>query len=197
MTNKWNPNGMVIQDIKCSENCQSISPYDGVGRYLSWPLSNREDEPSKKITAEAEEKWFGYYQGDEFALATVPSIKYIEKYISMCKSQNIETRILWIETTRNSPRWQDSVPKTILLGYDYATSQNHFSALYDDLYGDKIPPILRKYKLALNSSGLLSKEEDLISYIKDRNIVIEQGDNIEEYGDFCMYRISVVKLNYR
>lgn len=190
--NKWNFNGMVIQDLSDNNNCQRLSPYNGLGRYLSWPLSNWIDETSKRITVEAEERWFGYCKDNEFALAVVPSREFIENYISICRSKSINTRILCLETDRDNPQCQEPVPNTVFLGYDYATSQDFFSALYDDLYGLEIPPSLVKYKAALNPNGLLGNEDDLISYVKDRNIAIEQGYELEAFGDFCIYRISIV-----
>jgi len=77
----------------------------------------------------------------------------------------------------------------MFLGYDYATSQDFFSVIFDDLYGENTPPMLTKFKTSLNSNGLFSTEDTLLAYIETRHRAIEQGYDLEKHGDFCMYRI--------
>lgn len=189
-------NGVIVQDVNHFYVCQKVIPYHGIARYSSWPLSNRVDELSKKLTREMEERWFNYYSGEEFALAAVPSPEFTRKYLNLCSQLKIKTRILLIETNRKNPRWECSNINTIILGYEYATSQDLFSALYDDLFGNETVFTLKKYKNMLNHHGLFDNENDLVAYIRDRNKAILEGYNLESHGDFCMFKISIIPEFY-
>lgn len=185
-------NGVIVQAIQNLHIKQKEIPYHGIARYFSWPLSNRVEELSKKITKEMEERWFNFYSGDEFALAVVPSRYFARKYIDICNTFNVQTRILLIESNRKKPVWEGRKDNTITLGYDYATSQDFFSSIYDDLFGSEIIAPLEKYKNMLNDNGLFDNENDLASYIYDRKQSIINGYNLEPHGDFCMFNVSLI-----
>lgn len=192
MNSIFHENGIIVQDLNDAFNCQNLGSYIGVGRYISWPLSRKTDDLSKRLSVEAEEKWFSYYYGESYALSVVPSIEYIERYIEVCNQQGIRVRLLYIQSDREMPKWEGTELRLKLLGYEYASSQDFFSVLFDDLYGAAVPSILTKYKSVLNSNGLFSNEADLLAYIKDRNLAIEKNFNLEPHGDFCIYRVSLV-----
>lgn len=188
----WRLNGIVIQDNMEMHGGGMVLPYNGLGRYRSWPLSDLTDDISRSLTQEAEDKWFGYYNDNRFALAVIPDNEYVSRYMTACWNNNIQTRILFVETDRNKPTWHSEVPKGSLLGYDYATSQEFFSALYDDLYGDDTHSSLKRMKLLLNENGLFDNPEDLLTYIGIRNLLIQDGYDLEMHGDFCVFKISLL-----
>lgn len=187
---KWIFNGLLVQDI--NDSYQKLTPYLGIGRFVSWPLNKIDSKISKALTEEAEERWFNYYHEDKYALAVVPSMDYIKRYLNECKKLKIKTRVLYIETTRETPRCLEKISKLKFLGYDYATSQDFFSALYDDLYGSDTPSNLVYFKNQLNSNGLFNNENDLICYVESRNKSIADGYELECFGDFCKFKISLV-----
>jgi len=188
----WIFNGLLIQDLNDFTDCQCKSPYLGIGRYISWPLSKRNDEISKELTKEANERWFNYYSGNEYVLAVISSVDYIKRYIKACKDCGISIRVLYIETNRNRPKCFETYLKKEFLGYDYATSQDFFSALYDDLYGFETPNNLVDFNSKLNVNGLFDDIGILISYIENRNKAINDGYELEQFGDFCKYKISLI-----
>jgi hypothetical protein len=64
--------------------------------------------------------------------------------------------------------------------------------LYDDLYGSETPLNLAYFKNKLNSNGLFSNEHDLNYYVESRNKSITDGYELEQFGDFCKYKISLI-----
>lgn len=191
--NNWTLNGFVIQDINDNNNFQKQQPYKGVGCFYAWPLSKEKDEQSKSLTDEAVDRWFGYYYEDKYALAVVPSLDYLREYLRVCEGKSIEVRVLYIESDREAPKLDEIEANAIFLGFDYATSQDFFSAVYDDLFAVEVPEKLQRFKALLNSYGLFSDEEDLYAYVKERDCVLNEGYNLEAHGDFCMMKISQLK----
>jgi hypothetical protein len=191
----WTPNGFIVQDINDKSNSQKKQPYKGLGCCYAWPLSKMIDEKSKSLTDEADERWFGYFYKDKYALAVVPSLEYLRRYLRVCAENGIEVRVLFVESERETPMSDKIEIKATFLGYDYVTSQDFFSVLYDDLFAEEIPKNLERFKALLNHFGLFSKEEDLYAYVKERNNALEAGYNLEAHGDFCMMKISLVHCN--
>ncbi|HEX3045152.1 MAG TPA: hypothetical protein VHY08_10375 [Bacillota bacterium] len=192
---KWNFNGLIIQKLNDLNNVCPLTSYMGLERYQSWPLEDRTDEQSKKLTEETEERWFNYFYGEsneKYALAVVPSMEYISRYLNTCKNYNLKVRVLHIETEREEPQWEGPPLDKTFLGYEYATSQNFYSPLSDDLFGLSTPPSLVNSKSVLNKYGLFNTEEDLISYIENRNKAIGEGYDLESFGDFCKYKVSLI-----
>lgn len=189
----WTLNGFIVQDINDNNNSQKQQPYKGVGCCYAWPLSKEIDEKSKSLTGEADDRWFGYYYEDKYALAVIPSLDYLKEYLGSCTKNSIEVRVLCVESDRETPELDEIEVKATFLGFDYATSQDFFSVLYDDLFAEEIPKSLERFKTLLNSYGMFSKEEDLYAYVKARNNVLETGCNLEAHGDFCMMKISLIE----
>jgi hypothetical protein len=196
MNIKWNVNGIVIQSIDRSDlYCQTKTPYLGVGRYHSWPLETDISEESKLLTQEANDEWFSFYYGSDqkkYALEVIPSFDYIKAYSTLCSIKKISIRAICIETERKVPLWQGPELKKHFLGFDYATSTDFFSTLYDDLYTEETHYLLYKYKTKINSYGLFSEEKDLIMYIQDREKALLDGYDLESDGYFCAMKIYEV-----
>lgn len=191
---KWTINGLVIQEINDSNEFYSISPYMGIGRYQSWPLMSKTDKQSTLLTKEAEERWFNYFSGEsnnKYALAVVPSMDYMQRYLNVCNLYNLKIRVLQIESERGVPVWDGPFFNNTFMGYEYSTSQSFYAPLFDDLYG-LLPPSLAKAKSSLNKYGLFDTEDDLNSYIENRKIAIEEGYDLETFGDFCRFKVSLV-----
>ena len=121
---------------------------------------------------------------DKYALGVVPSIDYMQRYLNVCN-------LLQIESEREVPVWDGPFFKNTFMGYEYSTSQSFYAPLYDDLFG-LLPPSLVKAKASLNKYGLFDTEDDLNSYIENRDKAIEEGYDLETFGDFCRFKVSLV-----
>jgi hypothetical protein len=202
-----NNNGLVIQSLSDKEDFavipESISSledqryrsYRGIGRYISWPLEKQTDSISKELTSEATERWFyRFYNEDslQYALEVVPDLDYCVRYLRVCHDKGIKVRVLFCTTERNYPFWEDSIPEGVFLGYDYATSTDFYSTIPDDMLLDASPPILQTFRTFLNSYKLFNRMQDLNSYISKRQDSVKAGAPIEDFGDFCIFHISIV-----
>lgn len=193
----WTFNGLVVQDINnISNDSKGQISYQGLGCFSSWPLDDRVDTESELISEEARKRWFDFYYdkniNNKFALAVVPSIDYIQRYLILCNKYHLNIRVLHIESDRNKPIWDGPALNKVFLGYDYVTSQSFYSTVFDDLFGSQIPPMLVYFRSMLNKYGLFKTEDELNLYIKKRNTAIEEGYNLESFGDFCKVKISLI-----
>jgi hypothetical protein len=198
LVRKWTLNGLLVQDLS-KINLQSSTNYLGIERFHSWPLSCKTDIASKTLTEEAEDKWFNYFydrKQTKYSLAVVPSIEYIQRYLSVCQKYKLNVRVLFVETDREDPVWDGPYYHNKFLGFDYGTTQDFFSVLYDDMYGKEDISLFIPLKLALNKYGLFNTENELNSYINAREEAIKEGHNLEETGDFCRFKISTIDLNH-
>ena len=200
-------NGIVIQEMAdtryfagCAAHyskCETAAymAYQGISRFISWPLEIKQDELSKNLTKEAKERWF-YYMYDEskeqYALAVIPDIEYSSRYLMACDNLGIKTRLLFCMTERESPVWKEPIPKSTYLGYDYATSQDFYSPVPEDLLIGSIQPQFMKYPPRLNSNKLFENESVLNSYIQARQSMIDEGYDLERDVDFWIFRLSEV-----
>ena len=108
---KWIFNGFLVQELRNSNNFQSMSTSGeiewcaGLEQYISWPLNDKTDEQSHSLTKKAYNEQFGYSYGDnEFALEIIPTLEYIRSYLNVCRQYNLKTRVLYIETNRERPK---------------------------------------------------------------------------------------------
>lgn len=187
----WTRNGIIVQSEKARSS--ALSKYRGIGVYDCWPLAELSDEKARAITEEAEDCWFGYmYNDNTYPLAVVPTMEYIDRYVVICNILGIDTRLIMVESERSVPRFENIEVTTELLGFDYVTSQEFFSVVEDDLFGQEIVEPSSKYNELVNDKGLFVNETDLESYIHDRNDAIAKGYNLESQGDYCRIRLSLV-----
>lgn len=206
-----NNNGIVIQakiDIRCffapseflhSSEFERYRSYNGIARYTSWPLESESDLISKALTIESHQRWFDWWYDENkqmFALNVVPDLEYCARYLKICKEKDIKTRILFCKTERETPIWNETFPKMDFLGYDYATSQDFYSTIPDDILLDNMNPLIEECREVLNTQRLFNTELDVMSYIEKRDVVIKSGTQIEDFGDFCISHLSEINPEF-
>lgn len=196
---EWIFNGLVVQEINNDPNggFQQQYGYQGLGRYDSWTLRYETDHISKMLTSKMENKWFSHYNetddGIEYFLEVVPCFDFLKKYLKKCNEKKIPTRILYVESERNTPIADFKVPIRKFLGYDYGSSQAFYSLLYEEVLDGDIDAELRIFKSRLNENGMFNSPNDLLEYVQIRNDLIHDGFNLETHADCCMMRVSVVE----
>ncbi|MBI4330276.1 MAG: hypothetical protein HY673_03215 [Chloroflexi bacterium] len=196
-------NGLVIQaridttqfdvpaEFRQTPEFLRYQSYQGIARYVSWPLAwplhVEQDLTTKELTTEAEQTWFQRYDLD-----VVPDQEYCVRYFRACRDRGITTRTLFCRTERQLPTWQAPIPESAFLGYDYSTSQLFYSVIPDDLLVDDLSPLLAESRARLNSNRLFDNEADVHDYIEQRETAIKSGEPLEPDGDFLVYHLSEV-----
>jgi hypothetical protein len=212
-------NGIVIQSNNIEDNWYSgnIPPddlseftayrkYHGIGRYLSWPLSQEDDAVSKDLTKKADELWFNYFYKDyseldnqQFAIQVVPDIDFCHKYLSHCQAKGIETRMYFCKTERETPIWEFKIPRYKFLGYDYADA-SLYSPIPDDLLYPAVEhfiniPVYKSFlecKQWLNNDKLFRTENEVLEFVNRRKRV-EESDI--EWGEEYHEGVGVVRTH--
>lgn len=198
-------NGFVIQALYSDEYSQNYEGYDGTGRYVSWPLEWEEDDISKELTDEANNRWFYYtyleennIEGDSM-LNTVGDLNYLNRYIEHCNSLGINIRILQIQSTRKYPIFEEKIKlKGKVLGYDYSSGGSFTSLLREDLDGNFEGEFLifKEFYEKLNNSGLIDNIEDIKKYVVIREKLIDKGINLEVLGAMLIMLLADVTKEY-
>ena len=116
---------------------------------------------------------------------------FIKKYMELSKSENIKFRMLLCETDRVTPQLANINWNIKFIGYDYAYSGgSYYSAVYNDVYLKRIPQFMN---FKLNCNGLFEDIDKITEFIRLREHMINQGDNmVLEQGDFIIYKLYEV-----
>ncbi|HBT95292.1 MAG TPA: hypothetical protein DEB24_03995 [Coriobacteriia bacterium] len=165
--------------------------YRGIGKFVSWPLEECDDDISVALTKEAWERWFGFQD----VLEVVPEREYLERYIGHCEASGIETSIMMIETPSEFQRACDFLEVVECLGYDIVSSVEFSHLTMDTDYLEGECSAFREVARKLNSNGLYDSLADAYRHMEVRKRLLSQGVNLEiaHFGPFPA-RISVVKL---
>lgn len=198
-------NGFIIQALYSDEYSQNYEGYVGTGRYVSWPLEWEEDDISKELTDEANNRWFYYtyleennLNGDSM-LNTVGDLDYLNRYVEHCNNLGINIRILQIQSTRKYPIFEEKIKlKGKVLGYDYSSGGSFTSLLREDLDGNFEGEfsILKEFYEKLNNNGLIDKIEDIKRYVLIREKLISKGVNLEILGAMLIMLLTDVTKEY-
>ena len=196
MQNEFYPCGYIVQSDQtdpvvtdCDEN------YNGIGRYLVWPLDAIQNDPlADAFWEEASHSWFNYA---DTRVCSVPDINYITRYIQYCERVNIKTRVLYLRCLTDYEI--DFQPKGFRnyrwLGYDYAEGDLSFSQLFDDLFCtdlDELTPLFAPHRDALNDNGLFSSIPEAQAYIQMR-LELAPRYNLEDSTCAEILEVSIVK----
>lgn len=178
-------NGFLVQGFIENIYTQKYKNYNGVGRFLSWPLFFYEDKMAKKITNKCDEGWLDIYE-----ISVVSDMFLINNYIDICDKLDIKTRVLLIESLVTKPEVNPANIDCDFLGFDYSSGYHHFSILVDDLsISDNIIEFTNVFD-KLNSNLLFNSLEDTIKYVEIRKKLVELYDL--ETDEFS----NIVKLSY-
>jgi len=175
---KISKNGFVVAELNQSSEL-----------YKSWPLSKLyQDDGAKKLTYEAEMRWFSKYDMQHIIIEK----DYIKRYSEYCKKINLNTCILLFETPLMAPKIGilDDFEIEEILGYDcigtvyYSYLQTEIYLFFDELTNKNI--IVNKY-------GLFDEITSVQYFIELRRQALSNGVNLEDYWKEMPARISIVK----
>ncbi|MCK5235357.1 MAG: hypothetical protein KAR06_00115 [Deltaproteobacteria bacterium] len=199
------PNGLIVQDTSkhlVSEDC----PYKGIGAYPSWPLDNQDvystDEPSRVLTDTAHRLWFDYQWEDEerdivsYPIAAAPDIEFTIAYVKRCKELGMEPRVLVVESDRELPQMDYHAFRLLtadatFIGFDYLSSQDLFSAIYDDFFRHDLAEFAL-LRTMLNEYGVFPNDKFFQKYITLREEALERGSEVETGLDLIEMGLSVI-----
>lgn len=154
--------GYIVQQIQDNTSLAANSLYKGVELFPSWPLKRLTDRTSIELEEEAWNKWFSYTDSIE----TVTDKNYLLRYVSHCCSNDIDTRIIKVETLKSSAVKPDELVVTKVLGFDCIVGSN---LSYLNLTADCLKKLFNKTYNKLNTNGLCETSGDLFEFLKDYN----------------------------
>lgn len=173
-------NGLIIQ--KRIQNQRHYQGVEGDNWYLNFDLKELGIFYEENI----EKAW-----GDSDYVDVCNHLEFIQKYIFLSKSKNIDYRVLVCMTERKYPQMELPVELNMsFLGYDYAYSGgSYYSAVLNDIISKRIPQFAN---IQVNRYGLFETYEQVADFIKLRESMKKSECSQEEYleeGDFIIYKL--------
>ena len=179
-----NLNGLVIQ----KRNKGLYQGIEGDNWYLNYDCFNDLDDYFEKNIEKA-------WENSDY-VDVCNDIKYIQKYICISQSKNINFRVLACVTEKKIP--QMVLPDKMhisFLGYDYAYSGgSYYSAVLNDIVSKRIS---RFADIPINDFGLFETYKQVIDFINQREAIKKIECNEREYieeGDFIIYKLYELKM---
>ncbi len=121
-------NGIYIQNISVERTdflangkfALVDKEYRGVARYADFPLLGTKDITNISLSERMAE---GVYRdterdNDVIPLWVISDAELYREYLARCEELNIQTRVLFIESTRCEPCWMGETPVMHTLGYE-------------------------------------------------------------------------------
>jgi len=195
MNEKLHINGFLVKSLR--DDPHKMFPpenkqYRGVGRFVSWPLDDCDDDVSKALEQEAWNRWFGRTN----IIEVVPEKDYLSRYVAHCNELGIETMIMMVETPIYYQIATDSLRVVECLGFD-TTDNVHFSHLTMDTdFPEGECAAFQTIAKRLNPNGLCESISDIYEHIAIRNDLLAKGVDLElgYFGPFPA-RLSIVALD--
>ncbi|MDD4476280.1 MAG: hypothetical protein PHV95_10960 [Eubacteriales bacterium] len=184
---KFYNNGYLIKGLFRKEFSSTIEGYRGVGSYVSWPLDYFDDDISKALEQEANDKFFCF----ENLLWLIPEKNYIIRYIDHCKEINIEPLIMQIDTPRKSRLPIEQLNVIEVLGYDCITSVN---VSYLDLEPQVFKKLFHKTYSKLNCNYLFDSTDDVFDFLNNYNKLLSNGIDLEQGNNPIPAMLSIVNV---
>ena len=186
-------NGILVQDISKEMTPFLIKGtfkfsnhiYSGVARYKHFPLSVRLDATSKNLTERMAENVYKDIGKEEQSLPlwVITDMKLYGEYIKHCEHLNIQTRSLFVESTRYEPHWAGETPNVHLLGYEIVNPnlcvQDICRLLNETRY--------KGFAKLLNKDGLFPDYETANSFY---NEFVRNDSYVAEDNDILIAKIS-------
>lgn len=179
--------GYIVQRSDNEHNFASNSIYKGVEHFQSWPLKRMDDKISIELEGEAWNKWFSYTNSIE----TVPDKDFLLRYVSHCNRNNISTTVIKVEILESSFIRSDELRVIEVLGFDCIVGS---SLSYLNLTEESLKKYFYKTYLKLNKNGLCKNVDDIHEFLREYNNLLNQGINLESYGNPFPARLSRVEL---
>ncbi len=183
-------NGYVVKDLIENEDLLiNHSAYRGVQSYHNWPLAREQDPVSKELTREVDHEFEknGYVE-------ILGDTELLKKYVAHCKDLKIEVVVMKIMSASDARMADEDLEEREELGYDCMAGDS-VSYLVEVLSEDPdTPESYKKIKGRLNANGLLRRYEEVEDFIRERNKLLEQGVNLEDYWEPVPVRLSLVAV---
>lgn len=184
-------NGYVIKDLVDNEELGvPHSVYRGLQSFHSWPLDQKSDHISKKLTNAV----MDYFEENNNYIEIMQDTRLLTDYVEHCRRLDIKIIILKIMSERNQLIAEKDLHEIEFLGYDCM-------ATYDVSYLTEIHikdgETLEEYESMrpkLNANGLLNTYEEVEEFIRKRNSLLQRGINLEDYWTPFPVRLSLVEL---
>ena len=189
-------NGFYIQDV--SKNITDFlsegrfglvdKVYNGVARYLHFPLLRCSDESSKTITDTMTKNIYEdlSIEHNILPLWVINNFNLYKEYLKQCEHLNIKTRVLFIESTRQYPLWKEILPELKTIGYEIITPNLCDESFCWLLNSQKY----KRFAEKLNQYGLF---DDLETAKEFYNELKEKEYDLIEECDGIIARVSELK----
>ena len=178
-------NGYVVQDLNWSIFDQNS--YKGVQKFKSWPLRKYNDNESIMLEDFAWKKWFAFHGCFEI----IPDVNFIKKYIDHCNQLGIEIRLLQIELPIKQMVTASKLSVKNVLGYDCVAG---IEMSYLCMHKQDLKKYFPTSSLKINNNGLFDRIEDSYEFLSCYHKLINEGVNLEDWGDPIPAKISEVYL---
>lgn len=180
-------NGYLIQGLYKNERTSLLEHYEGVEKYVSWPLRDMDDYKSKLLEEEAWDSWFGYKN----ILEVIPSKAYLIKYKNHCIEKGLNIRILKVETPIYNQLAIDELKVSNVLGFDCIEGiQLSYLNLDNLFFQHQFPSVYEK----LNKYGLFDTIEYVYEFLRQYDKLLDEGVNLEYGSSPTPARLSTVEL---
>lgn len=183
-------NGYIVKDLIINENLSLDDKiYRGIESFHNWPLDRQTDKTSRELTHLANNH-FDEHNYMEIMLDG----KLLKKYVDHCRALGIDVIILKIMSYNDTFTADEDFDEEEILGYDCMAgdSVSYLTELY--LEGGKEIASFQKFRSIVNNNGLLNNYEEVLDFIKERELLIEQGLDLEDYWLPVPVRLSLVKF---
>lgn len=189
-------NGIYIQNISVERTdflangkfALVDKEYHGVARYDEFPLLGMKDAVNRSLSDRMAQ---GVYKdsskdNDIIPLWVISDEKLYREYLSRCEELNIQTRVLFIESTRREPCWAGEMPVIHTLGYEVVNPNLGEVGLCWYLNQEQFKPFAEK----LNEHGLFDDYETAEAFYN--TLTEDPFVTEEEYP--LIARISIVSI---
>lgn len=197
MNNEFIINGFVVKSYDENPIYRCINNYNGIGKYIAWPLNFQKDSTSIQLTIEADERWFGY---QDVKMWVVPDVDYLKRYTDHCKELDIDIHILQIESFENNVISNFKPEILEVLGFEYIDTDMDTSCIYSDVfdyehYSETAKKQLNNFFGKLNKNGLANTFNDINTYIDIRKHLMKTGFESEEFFNPFVAKLSRIIFN--
>ena len=181
-------NGYIVKDTAVNKDFFNHPEYKGLESHNNWPLSNMNDHESKDLTNIIDD----HFTKNNY-IEIISNTNLLKKYVDHCKKLGIEIIILKIMTQKRSVIADKDLADIEVLGYDCIAGDS-VSYLAEIFNNDNEIALYKNTISKINSNGLLNTYKEATHFIAERNKLVKQGINIEDYWDAFPAKLSIVQI---
>jgi hypothetical protein len=169
-----------------------------------WPLEFIDHADLSEEVASLNAEICEHYERWDKSVAVVPSPSLVGRYVRVCRTRGIGTRVLLLSSesingvsTPNVPTMTDTDALYLFrnspeLGFDFCAPWLDFSIIEMDINDGRFPG-LSGFKSRLNQYGMFETVADLDGYIRARRLIQAQSNESLEDDDGCVaFRVQEV-----